>query len=62
MKKLILLPYERYQRLLSTIKSSNVGEKAQVSASGDEQTIISSTEVEQKNTKESEVTEPKESV
>ena len=46
MKKMTLLPYERYERLLSTNKSSNIGEKAQVSVSGDEQTIIRSTEVE----------------
>ena len=59
---MILLPYERYQRLLSTNKSSTVVEKAQVSVSGDDQTIIRSTEVEQNNTKESEVTEPKENV
>ena len=56
---MILLLYERYQRLLSINKSSNIGEKAQVSVCGDEQTIMRSKEVEQNNTKESEVTEPK---
>ena len=59
MKRFVLIPYNRYQRLLSTNESSNVAEKAKTSVSDDEQTIIKSSEEEQNSTKESQVTKTK---
>ena len=58
MKRFVLIPYDRYQRLLSTNESSNVAEKAKTSVSDDEQTIIKSSEKELNGTKESQVTKP----
>ena len=44
MKKMVLIPYDHYQRLFSKNESSNVAEKAKTSVSGDEQSIKSSEE------------------
>ena len=55
MKKMILLPYDRYQRLMSTNESSNKGVKTDVNEA--EQTFLESND-EQNVTKGSEVTKP----